>query len=153
MTDLDPAALRALGDAATEAPWSVLGERADGSHPVVVDLRVGGRRWITPGGERPEDSAFIAAARNSWDALLDRVEAQGREIERPQRAAAHPFKGPNDTDASMLRNAARRIEQGYAPGGQHTTSMTVRVLRVVADLVDEALRPSVSAPTSPDGEG
>jgi len=52
-------------------------------------------------------------------------------------AATHPFKGPNDTDASMLLAAAQRLEGGYEPGGSHTKLTVARVLRVVAGLLDE----------------
>ena len=55
------------------------------------------------------------------------------DIEALRVAAAHPHKGPNDTDASMLRDAASRIRGGYEPGGSHTTAVVVQVLRYLAD--------------------
>lgn len=55
-------------------------------------------------------------------------------------AAKHRYKGPNDTDASMLREAAKRIEGGYEAGGSNTKATVARVLKSVAALLDAAER-------------
>lgn len=60
--------------------------------------------------------------------------------ERLAVAAVHPFKGPYDTDASMLREAALRARDGYPVGGSNTRATVDRVLRLVADLIEEADR-------------
>lgn len=51
-------------------------------------------------------------------------------------AARHPHKGPKDTDATMLREAAERAAAGYAVGGSNTQATVARVLGVVADLIE-----------------
>lgn len=50
-------------------------------------------------------------------------------------AAHHPHKGPDDTDASMLLAAAKRLDGGFEPGGSHTKQTVARVLRAVAGLL------------------
>lgn len=52
-------------------------------------------------------------------------------------AARHPYKGRNDTDASMLREAAKRAAGGFPVGGSWTQQTTAKVLRLVADLIKE----------------
>lgn len=52
-------------------------------------------------------------------------------------AARHPHKGPNDTDATMLREAAQRAAGGFPVGGSWTQSTTAKVLRLVADLIEQ----------------
>lgn len=52
----------------------------------------------------------------------------------PAPTVAH--KGPHDTDASMVRNAADRLAAGYPPGGSNLTHAVVTVLRDVADAHD-----------------
>lgn len=66
------------------------------------------------------------------------------------KAAAHPFKGANDTDASMLIEAAKRAEGGYAVGGSNTQATTGRVLRAVAAILGaaEQTEPQPAAPLS-----
>lgn len=62
-------------------------------------------------------------------------------IEDLIEAAKHPHMGPDDTDASMLRAAAKRIEGGYEAGGSNTKRTVVAVLRAVADLLPEPPQP------------
>jgi hypothetical protein len=52
-------------------------------------------------------------------------------------SARHPHKGPNDTDASMLQDAAKRLRGGYEPGGSHTRQTVARVIELVASLIEE----------------
>lgn len=60
-------------------------------------------------------------------------------------AARHPHKGPNDTDWSMLRAAATRLDGGYEAGGSNTRQTVARVCRAVADILDAAAyRPRVA---------
>lgn len=70
---------------------------------------------------------------------VDPIRAAGHDdvIGVLRAAARHPHKGPNDTDASMLREAAKRAEGGFAVGGSFTQQMSSRVLRLVADLIEE----------------
>jgi hypothetical protein len=51
-------------------------------------------------------------------------------------AARHPHKGPNDSDASMLREAAKRAAGGFPVGGSWTQATSAKVLRLVADLIE-----------------
>ena len=71
---------------------------------------------------------------------LATLRAEGERVaaERIAEAARHPHKGPHDTDASMLREAAKRLDGGYEAGGSNTRQTVARVLRVVADLIGEA---------------
>lgn len=48
------------------------------------------------------------------------------------RVPSIAFKGPFDTDVSVLEDAADRIEGGFYPGGSHTAVAVVQVLRDVA---------------------
>lgn len=64
--------------------------------------------------------------------------------ERLRQAAQHPHKGPNDTDESMLRAAAKRLDGGYDPGGSNTRQTVARVCRAVADEL-ALLRPAPAA--------
>lgn len=52
-------------------------------------------------------------------------------------AAKHPHKGPNDTDASMLKQAAKRIAGGCEAGGSNTKQTVSNVLLAVAALLAE----------------
>lgn len=68
-----------------------------------------------------------------WDPEFHAViHAWASELELLANAARHPHKGPNDTDGSMLLEAAHRIEGGYPPGGSNTKDTVVAVLRAVA---------------------
>lgn len=42
-------------------------------------------------------------------------------------------KGPNDTDASMLRRAAKNLEGGYHIGGGNLQRAIIKLLRSAAD--------------------
>lgn len=44
-----------------------------------------------------------------------------------------PFKGPNDTDVSLLRGAAARAEGGYPVGGGNVSRAVAKLLLAVAD--------------------
>ena len=57
-------------------------------------------------------------------------------------AARHPHKGPNDTDASMLQAAARRLRDGFEPGGSWTKRTVAEVIETVAVLIE-------TTPTAP----
>lgn len=43
------------------------------------------------------------------------------------------FKGPNDTDASLLRGAAAKAEAGYPVGGSNVSRAVALILMAVAD--------------------
>lgn len=45
-------------------------------------------------------------------------------------------KGPHDTDASLLRKAARSLERGYELGGSNLTAAVVELLRSTAESLD-----------------
>lgn len=68
--------------------------------------------------------------------LLEQRDQALAELARVEAAARHPHKGPVDTDASMLREASKRIERGFPPGGSNTTTTVVRVLTAVADTLE-----------------
>jgi len=58
------------------------------------------------------------------------------------------FKGPDDSDASMLLGAADKIERGFAPGGSNVTAAVVELIRravAAAEPADESQEP-VSTP-------
>lgn len=69
---------------------------------------------------------------------VDPIRAAGHDdvIGLLTAAARHPHKGPNDTDATMLRDAARRAEGGFPVGGSWTQQTTARVLRLAAELIE-----------------
>lgn len=71
------------------------------------------------------------------DALIDRSQGHDDVIGVLAAAARHPHKGPCDTDASMLRAAAKRLDDGYEPGGSWTKQTVAKVLRTVAALIEE----------------
>ena len=50
---------------------------------------------------------------------------------------AQPYKGPNDTDASMLQSAAKRLRGGFEAGGSNTKQTVARVIELVASLIEE----------------
>lgn len=90
-------------------------------------------------GERADDSNMLDSYRRQVATALaaaDRVDPARQALTAIREAAKHPHKGPNDSDVSMLREAAKRVEGGYLPGGSHTTAMTTRVLRAVAAALD-----------------
>lgn len=155
--DLDPAALRALGDAATGPQWIVRARHTadaivDPYRPDAILIRQAGRdiaRCV-----RTADAEFIAAARNNWDALLDerdelrdRVEAQGREIERLTRDIDAGFQTVRDqrdearAEAERLRSVVADAENLH------------QVIHGLCPVCFAPECPSVSAPTSTDGEG
>ncbi|GEB13565.1 hypothetical protein GUY44_07030 [Pimelobacter simplex] len=131
-------------DAPGDGPGHLLGVARGG---MVGDARKRGRE---SGGQ------VLTARSASATALLAQLEAlrlQLRDVEENRNdlarkvadqratldalvgAARHPFKGPNDTDASMLLAAAQRLDGGDEPGGSHTKQTVARVLRVVAGAV------------------
>lgn len=71
------------------------------------------------------------------DTTIDREQGHDDVIGVLRAAARHPHKGPNDTDASMLREAAKRAAGGYVVGGSWTSQTVTKVLRLVADLIEE----------------
>lgn len=87
-TDEQLAAWRALADAATEGPWSIVEEPGEWNgdppdeHPMAVeaaDREVASNHKYYPRGVRHVDMRFIAAARAAVPALLDEV-ARLREV-------------------------------------------------------------------------
>lgn len=79
-------------------------------------------------------TALHAAA----DALIDREQGHDDVIAVLGAAARHPHKGPDDTDASMLLAAAKRLRGGYEPGGSWTKQTVAKVLETVASLIEES---------------
>jgi hypothetical protein len=69
---------------------------------------------------------------------IDREQGHEEVISLLRSASRHPHKGPNDTDASMLRAAAERLRRGYEPGGSNTKQTVARVCELVASLIDDA---------------
>lgn len=80
----------------------------------------------------PDLQALVVSQRD--EATYD--DGWGVALEPIRAAARHPHKGPVDMDGSMLFAAAKRLEDGYPVGGQHTTATVARVLRAVAERVD-----------------
>ena len=123
--------LRELGKAATEGPWIVMdghkdhiirdidrGKKLGGSINPDVEARefaktiahVDGdgykefhRSRVLKGPEQDANAAFIAIARNHWDALLDVAEAAIKTHWKPERD--EPIKN------CTLCNALRRLEE------------------------------------------
>jgi hypothetical protein len=108
------------------------------SHGFDGDLYRGPGGYTCTG--RPGDAAVyvpefgLAFKRSQVDAFAARVEQDVRQRDDDElaHAAVHPWKGPNDTDASMLIEAAKRAEGGYQVGGSNTQAQVGRVLRLVA---------------------
>lgn len=68
---------------------------------------------------------------------VDRGRGHDDVIDVLRAAARHPHKGPNDTDASMLRAAAKRLKGGYEPGGSWTRQTVARLCETVAALIED----------------
>lgn len=66
------------------------------------------------------------------------IQAEGQQeiIKLLSMAATTIHKGPHDTDATVLRDAANRIENGFQCGDSNTVATVTRVLRVVANIID-----------------
>lgn len=67
------------------------------------------------------------------------------------------FKGPADTDATMMRGAANRLASGYPVGGSNMTRAVETVLRDIADALEgrpvgQRSSEPVPAPTISTGE-
>lgn len=82
-------------------------------------------------------------------AVLARAEAAEAQVAdltatvaRVKAAAQHPHKGPDDTDASMLRAAAKRLRDGYEPGGSWTKQTVAKVCEVVAAALEGSSEPA-----------
>lgn len=73
----------------------------------------------------------------STDAQIDREQGHEDVVSLLRAAARHPHKGPNDTDASMLLAAAKRLRGGYQPGGSTTQQTVARLCELVASLIEE----------------
>lgn len=73
---------------------------------------------------------------------IDEIREAGHDdvIGLLRAAARHPHKGPNDTDASMLQAAAKRLRGGFEPGGSNTKQTVARVIELVASLIEEVDR-------------
>lgn len=63
------------------------------------------------------------------------VSAEPSLEDQLREAAVVAYKGPNDTDATMLRTYADKIRRGYPGGGSNLTAAVARVLDTVADAV------------------
>ena len=72
-------------------------------------------------------------------------------IDALRAAARHPHKGPNDTDASMLREAARRLRDGFEPGWSWTRRTVAEVIETVAALIETPAAPLAVTYQSPGG--
>lgn len=72
-------------------------------------------------------------------AEIDEIRTAGHDdvIGLLRAAARHPYKGPNDTDASMLQSAAKRLRGGFEAGGSNTKQTVARVIELVASLIEE----------------
>jgi hypothetical protein len=67
--------------------------------------------------------------------VLDALKRSGYAVvELP--TVAH--KGPNDTDASMFRRAAKNLEDGRYIGGGNLQAAIIRLLRSAADAAERA---------------
>ncbi|MDR6574326.1 hypothetical protein J2X60_002985 [Curtobacterium sp. 320] len=81
--------------------------------------------------------ALDAAARREKQHWIDHHEQTSPTLaERLARAATVAYRGPDDTDAGMLRRYADNIEHGYQGGGSNLTAAVARVLTTVADTID-----------------
>lgn len=70
------------------------------------------------------------------DPDIDRERGHDEVISLLRTAARHPYKGPDDTDASMLLAAAKRLRGGYEPGGSNTKQTIAKVIELVASLIE-----------------
>ena len=87
--------------------------------------------------EGVDEADYIAAADPPTVlALLDDLDRAEAEAKRLREAAVVAFKGPNDTDAEMLRAGARDLVAGRSTGGSHRRAAMARVLVEVAALLD-----------------
>lgn len=86
----------------------------------------------------PDGSIGWGASTADLLAAADVVDPARLALTQIATAAQHPYKGPNDTDASMLTAVAKRLDGGFDAGGQHTRATVARVLREVAAILDAA---------------
>lgn len=89
--------------------------------------------------------AELEADRASAERFMEQAEAQVAAL---IGAAQHPHKGPHDTDASMLREAAKRLRGGYEPGGSNTKQTVANVCDAVAELLARVDAPKPDEPVS-----
>lgn len=81
--------------------------------------------------------ALNDAARREKQHWIDHHEQPAPTIqEQLAQAATVAYKGPNDSDAGMLRLYADKIRRGYPGGGSNLTAAVARVLDTVADTID-----------------
>lgn len=78
----------------------------------------------------------LASATAAGAAVGRHLEREMAAVARVKAAAAHPFKGPDDTDASMLREASKRLRGGYELGGSNTKQTVANVLDAVAAAIE-----------------
>lgn len=97
------------------------------------ELRAHGAESYEDGYDQGHADAHAdgAAEDRVCSAVRQRDEARAT-IADVETAARHPHKGPDDTDASMLRAAAKRLRGGYEPGGSWTKQTVANVLDAVA---------------------
>lgn len=99
-----------------------------GEHEVGADLvPVTPADVLAAGPDMRNYSATYAVLRQLVDDLAGTVTVPAPDV-------AH--KGPRDTDASMLRNAADRLASGYPVGGSNLTYAVQAVLRDIADALE-----------------
>jgi len=72
MTDDDLNRMRAIVEAAVEAPWSVTESETDHAPNFIV--RDANGMWVAECGNDPDGARFIASARTDWPACLDEIE-------------------------------------------------------------------------------
>lgn len=95
------------------------------------------RRTTLPRPARPHRPRRPTMPEQTTDAAIDREQGHDDAISVLRAAARHPHKGPRDTDASMLRAAAKRLRAGYEPGGSWTKQTVAKVIETVAALIEE----------------
>lgn len=86
------------------------------------------REWPAPG------LAVVEAIMREVFAAADAADPVRAALNRVREAMRHPHKGPNDTDVSMLLEAAKRLDGGYQVGGSNTQATVAAVLRAAAAL-------------------
>jgi hypothetical protein len=155
---LDAAEARAAVAESDEHHWRSQAAEAmaneENAEAEVARLTAERNRWqraaIAADRRRYEAQNDLTEARAKCAGLSDRagdhraraevLEAENRRlaalIKAVKAASAHPHKGPDDTDASMLRAAAKRLRGGYEPGGSNTKQTVANVCVAVADLID-----------------
>jgi hypothetical protein len=89
----------------------------------------------------PEE--IMIAAAHMWEDLSRSVDITKHQLKRLAEddyvIVGRPeisYKGPNDTDQSMLRSAADRLEKGFSLGGGNLRATVIALLRDAANAID-----------------